>query len=418
MLRAATAALAAAMLIPLPTAAADTAIIIGGNGIPTPTQEQMDALLGGSLQDDTYVPITWPASAWPVNGTHTIDESVAIGGPLVYDAIMAAEGPVKVVGASQGTIVLANVQRQLAEDPNAPDEVTFIYLAPVNQRTPQTTSLMWHFNGLHIPVVDWTVRGAPTDSPYNTIIVVGEYDGIADFPDRPWNLLAVANASIGMLYLDSNVHGDSVNADLTKVPAANITVTTNSKGATTTTYLVPTHQLPLTRPLRDLGVPGFLVDVVDMLLRPIINMGYRRYDPKPAPKPAAKPTPKPATKPVQADGDGIAETITTVKERVRDSLQADKAEAKPEAKTPDAAPVVKKPKIRDSFKAIPGKVTEPGTKRSAKSDAEPATESVDAETDKPATTIQQKIRDTLNAAKTQARDTDAGDDKTEHQDNE
>lgn len=60
----------------------------------------------------------------------------------------------------------------------------------------------------------------------------------------------------------------------------NITETTNTKGGRTTSYLVPTKELPLTKPLRQLGVDHPIVDEVDKHLRPVIDSGYERNDPK------------------------------------------------------------------------------------------------------------------------------------------
>ena len=73
------------------------------------------------------------------------------------------------------------------------------------------------------------------------------YDAFADFPDKPWNLLAIANAMAGLIYR----HGQTATADLSEVPAQNITTTVNSLGATTTTVVVPSPFLPLTQVLRD-----------------------------------------------------------------------------------------------------------------------------------------------------------------------
>jgi diacyltrehalose acyltransferase len=39
--------------------------------------------------------------------------------------------------------------------------------------------------GFPIPLLGWTVTRPEDDSEYNTVVVVGEYDFTADFPDRP-----------------------------------------------------------------------------------------------------------------------------------------------------------------------------------------------------------------------------------------
>ena len=61
------------------------------------------------------------------------------------------------------------------------------------------------------------------------------------------------------------------------MPSENISTTTNSRSGTTTTYLVPTPELPLTQPLRTV-LPDRTVDRFDEVLRPVVDAGYSRHD--------------------------------------------------------------------------------------------------------------------------------------------
>lgn len=92
---------------------------------------------------------------------------------------------------------------------------------------------------------------------------------------QPLNLLTDLNALMGIAY----VHPYAQNTDLSTVAPEDITTTTNSQQGTTTIYRVPTEQLPLTMPLRQLGAPNAVVDQIDATLRPIIDQGYA--DPQP-----------------------------------------------------------------------------------------------------------------------------------------
>lgn len=112
------------------------------------------------------------------------------------------------------------------------------------------------------------------DSQYDTNHVVTAYDGFSDFPDRPDNLLAVANAAIGAAIAHTPI-GFTGPGD---VPPQNIRTTVNSRGATTTTYLVPVNHLPLTLPLRYLGMSDAEVDQIDSVLQPQIDAAYARND--------------------------------------------------------------------------------------------------------------------------------------------
>jgi hypothetical protein len=121
-----------------------------------------------------------------------------------------------------------------------------------------------------IGIFDYTPRPLP-ETRFNTVVVINQYDGFADPIRRPWNLLTVVNAVMALAY----VHPFAQNSDLSTVPLENITITTNSQGGTTTTYFVPTPQLPLTMPLRQLWMPHQIVDTIDNALRPIIDAGYK-----------------------------------------------------------------------------------------------------------------------------------------------
>jgi len=64
-------------------------------------------------------------------------------------------------------------------------------------------------------------------------------------------------------------------------------VTTNSKGATTTTYFIRSNQLPLTRLLEDqAGLSPGMAQQVDAVLRPMVDRAYTRNDNPAAPAPA------------------------------------------------------------------------------------------------------------------------------------
>jgi diacyltrehalose acyltransferase len=168
--------------------------------------------------------------------------------------------------------------------PPAADQLQFIIFAD-----PSRGLLSLMRPGTHIPVFDLTAT-TPVESQYDTTIVIAEYDGWADPPDRPWNLLATANAvaasGVARWWCRSTacraahqpaLHGQTGFADPADVPPENITVTTNSLGATVTTMLVPTEALPLTQPLRGV-LPGPVVDRIDNTLRPRIDAAYTRND--------------------------------------------------------------------------------------------------------------------------------------------
>jgi hypothetical protein len=169
---------------------------------------------------------------------------------------------VTVVGLSAGSLVVNEVLRNMiaAGELTDPDEISFIV---VEDSSRQELIKDTKYNSR----LDYTYRPAPV-TPYNVVVVTGEYDGMADMPDRPWNLLAVANAMVGSVL----VHVPVMYSSLSKVPDENITVTENIKGGTTTHYLVPTKVLPLVQ------VMPFLKSR-EAELKAKIDKGYSRNDP-------------------------------------------------------------------------------------------------------------------------------------------
>ena len=122
--------------------------------------------------------------------------------------------------------------------------------------------------GTYIPILNYRITRI-AESPYPTTIVIGEYDGWADPPDRPWNLVSSANALAGIVY----VHGPPIfSVDLDEVDAV------KTEDGNVTTYFVSTENLPLTQVFRDVGMPDALVDKADDVLRPVVDAGYVRHD--------------------------------------------------------------------------------------------------------------------------------------------
>jgi hypothetical protein len=224
--------------------------------------------------DATRVVIPYPGGFWPVTGldSPTVGESVAVGTNNLDAVIRSTSGPIVVIGLSQGTLVLDAEQARLASDPNAPppDHITFIKAGDPGHLLARIFK-----PGTHVPLIDYTVP-APVESQYNTIDIVGEYDIFSDPPDRPWNLIADLNAIAAAGYYGHSSTGFS---DPASVAPEDITVTTNSTGATTTTYLIRSEQLPLVRALQDnTGLSPETAQRLDQVLRPVVDSAYVRND--------------------------------------------------------------------------------------------------------------------------------------------
>lgn len=257
--------------------AANQALMLNGLAAGDLTQIVMSNILSGAFDNAhnyARTNVHWPAQAKPVTGPNslTLTESVNQGvANLKTDMATALTqiGPgetVTVVGLSAGNLVVDEYLRYLVANPStAPSksQLNVVIVADGNR--------VWLNKNRYDQILKYNFQ-APPQTKYNTTVVTGEYDGFADFPDRPWNLVADANALAGTIV----VHVPVMFSDLSKVPSNYITTSTNSLGGVTTNYLVPAATLPI-------------VDLFPFLkpqeakLKKIIDAGYTRNDPNKPP---------------------------------------------------------------------------------------------------------------------------------------
>ncbi|MGY4708728.1 PE-PPE domain-containing protein [Mycolicibacterium sp. CBM1] len=262
-------------------ASAETALIVPGTQPPpegNPARKlyhfdpDMKPQIGANYYDSaeaTKLVVPYPGSLWPITGRDTprLGPSVDAGTDNLDGAIRESDGqPVVVSGLSQGTLVLDAEQARLANDPNAPapDQLTF-----VKAGDPSALFQKYFKPGTYLPFLDYTVP-YPVESQYDTKNVVAQYDIFADPPDRPGNVLALANAVVA----GGRGHTASAFSNPEQVAPQNVSVSTNDRGATTTTYFIPANELPLTGILREVGVPDGIADDADKVMRPMVDKAY------------------------------------------------------------------------------------------------------------------------------------------------
>lgn len=202
----------------------------------------------------------WAYEPAQQQGVHNIDNAIA--------AVIPTLGPDEkalAFGYSSSANVVVREMRELQNQPGgAPytDQLEFFLMGNPNR---PNGGIMQRFPGLYIPFVDIRLDGAtPTDTPYPTTDISWEYDGAADFPIYPLNLLAVLNSVILLHgnYYPADVNGPRALPDTT---VGNITYIT----------LEPPH-LPLLLPLYYLGFPKPLLDLVEPALTVMVDWGYDR----------------------------------------------------------------------------------------------------------------------------------------------
>jgi PE-PPE domain len=316
--------------------AGDTALVVPGTGNPTPTPSFINAEvrnfvtptnpacgsgLNAASPGCSQIGIDYPASFWPIIlfglkqlFSDTWDVSVRSGvdnlGTALRDAYAAdPDGHFYLVGYSQGATVNSYFKRDYPTDPRSQglpplDQLTFVFAANPNRPNGGLFMRPGIFGPFTIPILDATVGiPAPTDTGVRTTDIVIQYDGVSDFPVYPINLLAVANATAGLLFIHptyvypndkhtgGHPYGYPVDEFTALVSAAQraadqgqCTEAVHCQQHGDTTYItLPTTDLPILAPLRYIGeqtglsrITTPLADLVQPFMTVLIETGYDR----------------------------------------------------------------------------------------------------------------------------------------------
>ncbi len=265
------------------------AIVYGGSGIPIPHQNYVDAVDKLFIQPGhpgfTPQVLFAPMQLYPFTGVKQLplDASMAQGLTLIDTALreqLAAGHQVLLYGYSQSATIDTFEMRNLLALPEdhrpSPDQLSFVLLGNPNN---PNGGLLQIFdlpalqdadgNGPSIPSLGITFSGATPDSIYPTTAYTMEYDGFADFPRYPINVLADLNAVAGIVY----VHPLLPTLTPEQLAEAH---TLPVEGVSNTVYkMIETADLPLLAPLRGIPLVGDpLADLVQPALRVLINLGY------------------------------------------------------------------------------------------------------------------------------------------------
>jgi len=385
-----------------------TALIMGTSGVPTPDDFYLESVKNRFIAPThpghiEYVKVTTPEEIWPVGLVNrfasllgielgdqeifglddtvwdvpgwglfdrTLDQSVRAG-VTDLEAAIAENGNDHLViyGYSQSALIANREKCKLAEQypvgTEAPD-IDFVLGGDPNQ---PNGGLFARFPGLYIPILDWSLNGpAPTDTQFDTVEVNRQYDFMGDFPLYPLNLVATANAVLGFLYVHLYPF------DVSLAPDASTSLAFQGTHGDTSYYFFETQDLPLFGPLRTLGVPEPLIDVVEPFFRVLVDLGYDRSIPPWEPTPARLiPTTldpaKVATDLVNAIGEGINNAAALIGSPAPLSTRAagpaatagpaDAAPAASEAGKSDASPQVTPADTRTETEQVTS--TEPAT---------------------------------------------------------
>ncbi len=262
------------------------AIVMGGNGNPIPNAKFVNGVLNWATQGgfswSSVQALPTPAGLYPLTGVKSLplNTSVSQGIGLLDSAIqteLATPGTsVLVQGYSQSAIIASFEMRNLLASGSPPTN-SQLYFNLLGDPMNPNGGLLERFVGLELPTLGVNFYGAtPANTPWTTNIYTLEYDGFADFPRYPIDLLSDLNAVAGIVY----VHPNYPNLNPATLPAGDIVklpVSPDYTGplANTNYYMVLTPNLPLLDPLRAIpGVGNPLADLLQPDLRYLVNWGY------------------------------------------------------------------------------------------------------------------------------------------------
>ncbi|SPM29511.1 PE family protein [Mycobacterium terramassiliense] len=263
------------------------ALIMGGTNNPQPDpfyansvyNSYIKPVFGSAIVQGVFT----PEQFWPVTpglGNLTFGQSVAKGVTLLDSAINStlfnqSNNHAVVFGYSQSATIATNEIRNLmAAGSPYQGQLNFTLIGDPNN---PVGGILERFPGFYIPFLDVAFNGAtPPNSPYPTSIYTLQYDGIADLPQYPLNLVSDLNAFMGYFF----VHGSYPDLSATSVGTAVQLPTSPDYTGSTKYYMLMSQNLPLLEPIRAIPYAGPpIADIFQPDLRVLVDLGYADYGP-------------------------------------------------------------------------------------------------------------------------------------------
>lgn len=268
--------------------------VMGGTFDPDPVAAgYFDTVVDGILQRSGWIgdsaaiaPLWTPEEFWPL-GTLTFGASVDRGAEVLKAAVLGPNAdltpidgyplPAPLAGSGDTGVVFGYSQSATVATAAMPDLYDGLgasagnlhFVLAGNPNNPMGGILArFAFPGAdaHVPLLNIPlgIGATPTDL-FATDIYTAEYDGWANFPQDPTNLLADVNALMGIATVHSVYKDLNPAVDLIHLGAA----------GQTDFFMIPTDQLPILWPVYQLGAPGELLGAaLEPGLRLGIDWGY------------------------------------------------------------------------------------------------------------------------------------------------
>ncbi|OBI66264.1 PE-PPE domain-containing protein [Mycobacterium sp. E796] len=263
------------------------ALIMGGTNNPQPDPKYVASVFNAYIKplyplvSSPPLSVFTPEQFWPVTpslGNMTFGQSVAKGVTLLNNAINSTlfnqpNSSAVVFGYSQSATIATNeINALMAAGSPYQGHLNFVLIGNPNN---PVGGILERFPGFYIPFLDVAFNGAtPPNSPYPTSIYTYQYDGIADLPQYPLNLVSDLNAFMGYFFVHSSYPALTATQVGTAVPLP----TSPDYTGSTKYYMLMTQNLPLLEPIRAIPYAGPpIADIFQPDLRVLVDLGYGDY---------------------------------------------------------------------------------------------------------------------------------------------
>ena len=279
----------------VPSAAATLPLVLGPSGVPIPTLTYVDTVMKWYVTPNSPDGVTTaqvvftPEGLYPITGVKSLplNTSVDQGMKILSDTLDLLPGgtPTTVFGYSQSAIIGSLLEMGYIsptspyKDPSPAiptelyDSISFVFVG--NEMNPNGGFLS-RFPDLLLPSLGIPFYGATPADAYPTTNYTREYDGFADFPRYPLNLLSVLNAGLGIIFVHTKyAPTDTCQSFCLTEQEVQAALPLPSTSATQKYYFMPTENLPLVEPLRLIPLIGNpIADLIQPVLKVLVNLGY------------------------------------------------------------------------------------------------------------------------------------------------
>ncbi len=281
----------------VPAAAATQPLILGPSGVPIPSTRYVDTVMeyyvlpNSPEGAETPQVVFTPEGLYPITGVKSLplNTSVDQGMKILSDTLgeLPAGTTTTVFGYSQSAIIGSLMEAGYISptspynnDPAPPaipddlkDSISFIYVG--NELNPNGGFLS-RFPGLNLPSLGIPFYGPTPEDAYPTTNYAREYDGFADFPRYPLNLVSVVNALLGIAFVHTEyTPGPTCRSFCLTKQEVEEAIALPTTSPTQNYYFMPTENLPLLQPLRFIPFIGNpLANLIQPVLKVIVDLGY------------------------------------------------------------------------------------------------------------------------------------------------